>query len=87
MRIEAMKDKTLRHVIRSLAMRGYIDLEAIKSIPDIELAKKFSPPFKDAVEGLDVATVFGDVVEERALGCRTFHSGMGLWLTEAEWPR
>jgi hypothetical protein len=81
------KVSELRHILRSLAMRGYIDLEAIQSIPDIELAKKYSPPFKDAVEGLDVATVFGDVVEERALGVRTLHSGMGLWLTEAEWPR
>lgn len=82
-----MKTSQLRQRIRGLAMHGYIDLEAIKSVPDVDVARKFSAPFRNETEGHDIVDVFGDVIEERALGIRHYHTEMDLWLTEAEWPK
>tara|TARA_R110000868_G_scaffold340674_1_gene601348 strand:+ start:764 stop:1012 length:249 start_codon:yes stop_codon:yes gene_type:complete len=80
-----MTRNELTNIVSHAARYGHVTLDAIESIEDMRLARKFSTHFHAAVQGLADALVMDAVKAAQAKGKRTFRKGCGVWLTEKEY--
>ena len=71
--------------ILSAAKRGAVDLTQIKTGEDIALAYRFAGgQFREAIRGESDKDILAAIAKIVARGPRKFRSGVGLWLTDAE---
>lgn len=82
-----VKHRDLVGILCHDAQYGHVDLDAIQTVEDIRVAKRFSSRFRVAVHGLADASVMRAIMAVTANGKRTFRKGCGMWLTDKEAAR
>lgn len=79
-----MKDQTLTALILTAARRGAVNLQAIQTTADVELAAFYSARFGETVKDVPSDQVLRIVQKLAALGVRKFRPACGAWLTDKE---
>ena len=76
-----------KRLIDRVVRRGNLNLAAIETYADVQLAKRFSPHLRDTVEGASDADVYTAMLALKAQGERKFCPGVGLWLVANRQPQ